>query len=137
MLDNIIEEHMAHLKNNGYNEISLGSADRVGKLAYDLRCHLNKAVSEMLSDSLPYDFSLSADAFFNSGRDQCAFELHYQFDTNQVQLNLLRVDVISQGFRLPISIADGSLPQAEDAFRLFKEQKSRNHKMKINRRHNF
>lgn len=125
ILDNIIDEHIRLLHSKGYDEATLHSPDRPGKLAYDLRCHLNSSVSEMLVDTTPVDFTLKAIAFFNHNREHCTFELHHQFDAKEAALRLEGLDVVSKGIRLSIPVADSELPHAQEAYGLFKDRTTR------------
>lgn len=134
MLDNIVEEHIRLLYRNGYDEEALGSPDRVGKLASDLRRHLSRTVSEGLAEGIPIDFTLEATGFFNDNRDCCRFELHYRFDADTATLLLHRLDLVDGTSRLSITLAAGELPHALDAYRIFKTGETWNTPAKTNSR---
>lgn len=88
LLWNIFDEHKHLLESKGYDEKSLNSPLREGWLIEQLQINLSQSVKDAHNFQETTCFDLRPIGFFNNDAEVVLFELHYEYNPNDLQLYL-------------------------------------------------
>ena len=83
-----LDEHRQLLEAKGYDEKSLGAAERDGWFMRELRSNFSLSYNQALRFDEVTDFGLKMTGFFNDNRDIVHFNFNYEFDPRTLELKI-------------------------------------------------